>query len=73
MCNILTFTEIDGENVELLPPRIVLSLFSQDLVGSAGGATGGISNGTAFGSFGNAVGSVSPSGAFEGSAIIFGN
>lgn len=73
MCNALTFTEIDGQNVELLPPRTVLSMFSQDLVGSAGGATGGISNGTAFGSFGNAAGSVSPNGVFGSFGKVFGN
>lgn len=58
MCAVLNFSELDGQNVELLPARTLLSVFSQDVVGSAGSATGGVSNGTVFGSLGNTSGQV---------------
>jgi hypothetical protein len=48
----LNFSEFD-QNAELLPARTLLSTFSQDVVGSTGGATGAVSNGTVFGSLGN--------------------
>ncbi len=58
MCAVLNFSELDGQNVELLPARTLLSVFSQDVVGGAGSATGGVSNGTVFGSLGQTSGQV---------------
>ncbi len=49
MCAALNSSDLD-QNVELLPARTLLSTFSRDVAGSAGGATGGVSNGTVFGS-----------------------
>ena len=48
----LNYSELD-QNAELLPARTLLSTFSQDIVGSAGGASGGVSGGTVFGSLGD--------------------
>lgn len=67
MCAVLNFSELDDQNVELLPARTLLSVFSQDAVGSVGNATGGVSNGTVFGSLGQTSGQVitgSPIGSF---------
>ena len=40
MSNALSFTEIDGRHVELLPTRTVLSLFAADGCGGNGGVGG---------------------------------
>ncbi|MGH3697453.1 MAG: hypothetical protein ACRDRX_26305 [Pseudonocardiaceae bacterium] len=58
MRTVLNFSELDGQKVELLPARTLLSAFSQDVVGSVGSATGGVSNGTVFGSLGQTSGQV---------------
>jgi hypothetical protein len=48
----LNFSELD-QNVELLPARTLLSTFSRDVVGSTGGASGGVSGNTVFGNLGD--------------------
>jgi hypothetical protein len=40
MSNALSFTEIDGQHVELLPARTVLSLFTAGGCGGRGGNGG---------------------------------
>jgi hypothetical protein len=44
MFEALSFTEIDGQQVELLPARTVLSLFGMGSKGGAGGGAGGGGN-----------------------------
>ncbi len=44
MCDALSFTEVNGQHVELLPARTVLSMFSTATDPSAGGS-GGSSSG----------------------------
>jgi hypothetical protein len=44
MCDVLSFTEVNGQYVELLPARTVLSMFSTATDPSSGGS-GGSSSG----------------------------
>lgn len=53
----LNLSELD-QNMELLPARTLLSAFAMDVVGSTGGASGGVSGSTVFGSLGNTSGAV---------------
>jgi hypothetical protein len=41
MSEVLSFSVLDGQHVELLPPRIVLSLFSASATGGGRGGNGG--------------------------------
>jgi hypothetical protein len=61
MSDALSFVEIDGLHVELLPPRTVLSLFSVQH-GEGGGASVGPDGVFGFGSFGgfSGAGGVGP-------------
>lgn len=72
MCAALNISEFDGQNAELLPARTLLSVFSQDVTGTAGGATGSVSNGTVFGSLGNTAGQVFTGGATGNVGDFFG-
>lgn len=58
MCAALNISELDSQNAELLPARTLLSVFGQDVSGSAGGATGSVSNGTVMGTAGTFTGQV---------------
>lgn len=63
MSDALSFAEIDGQDVELLPARTVLSLFSA--VGGNGGIAGDGGNGTG-GVGGNIVDASAVGGALNG-------
>ena len=55
MSDTLSFAEIDGQQVELLPPRIVLSVFATGASGGSGtnGSTGAHGSGTGGGTGGS--------------------
>lgn len=65
MSDALSFAEIDGQDVELLPARTVLSLFS--VVGGNGGTAGDGGTGTG-GLGGNLVGASAVGGALNGAS-----
>lgn len=54
----LNLSELDGQNVELLPSRTLLSVFIQGVSGSAENAAGSVSNNTVFGTLGTTSGQV---------------
>ncbi|MGH3823775.1 MAG: hypothetical protein ACRDRA_13245 [Pseudonocardiaceae bacterium] len=72
MCAALNLSEFDDQNAELLPARTLLSVFSQDVAGSVGGATGSASKGTVFGTLGNASSQVFTGGGVGNVGDFFG-